>query len=69
MYGTAVNPLAIRKGDKIATASRINNDGTITVVKSHEVKRAEPCGRHPFHTHIDADCYDSRFATVILVGA
>ena len=65
MLGRRVNPLLIQKGDQIATSSYDAADGTIVINKSHVVKRVSRCPIAPEKVHIDQECYDSRFSTVV----
>jgi len=64
MQGRHVNPLLINKGDTIAT-SFLGIGDRITIVKSHKVKRVEMCPIAPEKVHIDQECHDSRFSTVV----
>lgn len=54
-----VNPSEIRKGDKVLSSA--------TGSKPHAVRNAGPCPSKPEMWHIDGDCYDIRFSTVIKV--
>lgn len=65
MIGTEVNQAAIRKGDSIATKVRTDSEGTIHVLRSHVVRHVSLCPGKPECVHLDAECYDTRFASVI----
>ena len=67
MAGMFVRPSEICKGDRIATVFRERHDGEISIVKSHEVKKVEFCKSKPEMIHIDSDCYDNRFSTLVKV--
>jgi len=67
--GTRVNPFAIEAGDSIATKYHTTTDpktgdDIIIVSKSREVRRVAEC-TVPEKIHLDGECYDGRFATVI----
>lgn len=71
--GRRVNPAAVRDGDRIATKTRTNPDDTVTVVKTRQVKRvhrynlaSKDSTCRPECVHLDHECYDTRFASVIL---
>lgn len=68
MLGTQVNPTAVKKGDKLATKHRLNADGSIQVIKTRDVKRVEFCPGKPELFHIDGECYDTRFSTVVIAN-
>lgn len=70
MQGIRVNPISVREGQKIATRHQERFDGSITVIKSRPVKKVEFCPGKPECFHLDGECYDTRFSTVIIaVGA
>ena len=71
MHGIRVNPMLVRPDDKIATQYTILEDFAtgeeiIKVKKAREVKRVQTCFT-PEKIHLDHECYDTRFGTVILV--
>lgn len=73
MFGTVVNPIAIQPGNSIATKSRLTTDpGTgddiHVVIKARKVRKTEFCPGKPEMFHLDGECYDTRFATVIRVN-
>ena len=65
MIGTEVNPAMIRKGDRLANKTRNHPDGTIEVLTSRVVKRVEMCPGKPEFVHLDHECYDTRFSSVV----
>ena len=62
MYGIEVNPAQIQVGDSIAT--RYDRD-TLRVIKARKVRRVSICPGKPECIHLDHECYDVRFATVV----
>lgn len=68
--GTVVNPATIQVGDSIATKTKVvgfdpeTGADIISVVKSRKVKRVGFCSK-PENYHLDHECYDTRFATVV----
>jgi len=60
-FGTIVNPAAIQEGDSIATKY---NPHTLEIVKSRKVRRVAFCSK-PECVHLDHECYDTRFSTVV----
>jgi hypothetical protein len=70
MFGIEVNPVTIRKGDTIATKYKETYDPETDsmrprVIHSRKVKDTKFCPTAPEFFHLDGDCYDTRFATVI----
>lgn len=59
--GTIVNPAVIQVGDEIATKY---NPHTLEIQKSRKIKRVGFCSV-PEKIHLDHECYDTRFATVV----
>lgn len=66
MQGIVVNPIAVREGQRIATKHVERFNGTIEVYKSREVKKVAFCASKPECVHLDHECYDTRFSTVVL---
>lgn len=68
--GIEVNPAGVLKGDSIAISSRRSVDEKtgakiIIVNKSKKVGSVGFCPTQPEAIHIDNECYDTRFTTVI----
>lgn len=68
MFGIVRNPSQVREGDKLATKTHHNSDGTITVFKTRVVKKVEFCPGKVECFHIDHECYDTRFSTVVVAS-
>ena len=66
MLGIEVNPYSVRPGGKIATKTQETADGLIRIIKSREIKRVSPCATSPEAVHLDHECYDTRFSTVVV---
>lgn len=66
MFGTVLNPMQVREGDRLATKHRERFDGSVEVFKTRQVKKVEICGSKIECVHIDHECYDSRFSTVVV---
>lgn len=66
MRGIEINPMQVREGDKLATKHRSSIAGGIEVFKTRQVKKVEICGSKIECVHIDHECYDSRFSTVVV---
>lgn len=70
MFGIEVNPSLIQKGDTIATKHKDvydpETDSTRPrVIHTRKVKDVKFCPTQPEFFHLDGDCYDTRFSTVI----
>lgn len=65
MLGKRVNPMAILPKGRIATKWNESEDGVITIKAQREVKRVTECS-DPNKVHLDGECYDSRFSTVVV---
>lgn len=65
MYGIKVNPMTVREGQQVATKYAERWNGNIEVFKSREVKHVAVCSK-PENVHIDGECFDSRFSTVVI---
>lgn len=70
MFGTEVNPASVMKGDTIATKWKERYDPEtdstrIAVIHSRKVKDVKFCPMQPEFFHLDGDCYDTRFSTVV----
>ncbi len=66
MLGITVNPASVRDGGRIATKSRPITDDHHEIIKSRVVKRVQWCDSKPECVHLDHECYDTRFSTVIV---
>lgn len=66
MQGIEVNPMQVRVGDKLATKHRPTFANGIEVIRARQVKKVEICGGKVECVHIDHECYDSRFSTVVV---
>lgn len=65
MQGIELNPFQVEPGDMIATKFRKTYEG-IQILKSHKVRDVVTCPSKPECRHIDGECYDARFSTVII---
>lgn len=69
MLGIEVNPANVLKGDSVATQFRHTHDSNgkkiIKVSKSRKIGYVGFCPTQPESVHLDNDCYDTRFTTVI----
>ena len=65
MFGIEVNPFDVEVGDKLATKTRKTWEGPV-VLKSREVKGVMTCPTQPECRHIDGECYDARFTTLVI---
>lgn len=63
MYGMRVNPARVQAGDSIAT--KFDPD-TMQVRKTRTVKRVGFCPGKPENVHLDHECYDTRFSTIVV---
>jgi len=61
MFGTIVNPAQIQPGDEIAVKWDPN---TLEIKRSRKIKSVRFCSK-PENIHLDHECYDTRFNTVI----
>lgn len=68
MAATRVSPAQVKAGNKIATKYQEFDNGDIRVIKTREVKKVEFCSSKPENVHLDHECYDSRFSTIILAN-
>lgn len=70
--GVRVNPISIQPGDSIATRTRLSQDpktglDIIKVSQDRKVKTVGFCPSQPEFVHIDHECYDTRFSTIVKV--
>ena len=71
MYGTRVNPMTVAPGSRIATSFAFSHNDTHTgdevlhIKKTRVVKKVSFCESSPESVHLDHECYDSRFTTVV----
>lgn len=68
--GIEVNPASVLKGDSVAIRHHRSVDEKtgakiIIVSKSTKVNYVGFCPTQPEFVHIDGECYDTRFSTVI----
>lgn len=61
MNATAVNPAQVRPGDEIATSDKATVDRP---GKTRKVRKVEFCS-DASKIHLDGECYDTRFSTII----
>lgn len=70
MNGVRVNPAVIQPKDRVATKFTVRAEGTefetIEIHKSREIKKTSFCPGKPEMVHLDHECYDTRFSTVIV---
>lgn len=62
MIGIRVNPASVVEGTRIATKF---DEQTLRIIKTREVRRVSFCNT-PECIHLDHECYDTRFSTVVI---
>lgn len=63
----SVNPMHVRRGDKLVTHGASFSNGTSKAVKTRTVANVGICGTNANCFHIDHECYDTRFSSVKVV--
>lgn len=67
MFGTAVSVTEIRSGDQIASKSEELIPGELYLIhKTRTINSAGPCGSKTGFIHLDGECYDPRFSSVVI---
>lgn len=65
MFGHRVNPATLRDGDQIASKHQELADGRIRIIKTRTIKTVSFCAKAE-NVHLDHECHDTRFSTVIV---
>ena len=71
MLGIAVNPASVQKNDLIAAKTQTVEDSKgneiIKIIgQPIKVRSANFCPSQPEKFHLNGECYDTRFATVVI---
>lgn len=62
-YGVRVNPVTVKEGSLVATKY---DPYTLEIKKTRQVKKVDFCPGKPENFHVDHECYDTRFSTIVI---